>query len=328
MAHAVGTILAGRYEVLGFLGSGGYGEVYRVRDHHLDVTVALKLMRRFAGTNAWAEAQRLMELESDYILKVLNADLDAGVPFLVTKLADSGSADGPMQPIGVPPERAVRWVRHACRGAARTHASRLLHRDIKPHNLFLTTSDEALLGDFGIAVFMDANGEGRPLGTPVTTAPEVAGGHNTTVASDVYSLGATLYALLSGQFSNEIGDPPLRDVAPHISIALAQRVQTAMAPNPGDRFATADDFDAALGTLPPVNRRWRRTDEHLGHDCCFRGTARGKADATVCVLRSGKRWEVLAQHQPTGRRINAACRAPAPESAIARNLRAAIASVP
>jgi serine/threonine protein kinase len=230
--------------------------------------------------------------------------------------------------IGVPPENAVRWVRHACRGAARTHASRLLHRDIKPHNLFLTASGEAQLGDFGIAVRMDANGDGPPLGTPVTTAPEVAAGHNTSVASDVYSLGATLYALLSGLYSNAHGDPPLRDVAPHVSRALAERVHKALSTDPADRFRTAADFDAALGSLPPASRRWRRTDEHSGHDLCYRGEAAGRANATVCLVPAGTRWEVLAQHQPTGRRINAACRAAAPRSAVPRNLRAAMAAVP
>jgi serine/threonine-protein kinase len=270
----------------------------------------------------------LMALRSPYILHVLNADLDAGVPFLVTELAANGSADRPMAAIGVPPDDAVRWLRHACRGAHRTHASRLLHRDIKPHNIFLTASGDAQLGDFGLAVRMDANGEGPPLGTPVTKAPEVAAGQNTTVASDIYSLGATLFALLSGLYSNAIGDPPLRDVAPHVSLALAQRVHKALSADPTARYRTAAEFDSALGGLPPVTRRWRRTDEHPGHDVCYRGQSTGKADATVCLVPAGTRWEVLGQHQPIGRRISAACRGPAPPSAISRNLRAAIAAVP
>jgi serine/threonine protein kinase len=324
----VGALIASRYEVLEYLGSGGYGEVYRVRDHHLDATFALKLMRRFASTNVWAEGQILMRLRSQYILEVENADIDAGVPFLVTAFAANGSADGPMDPIGVPPERAVRWVRHACRGAARTHASRLLHRDIKPHNLFLTASGEAQLGDFGVAVLMDANGEAASFGTPVTRAPEVTAGGNTSVASDVYSLGATLYALLSGGYSNVLGDPPIRDVAPHVSLALAQRVHTAIAPDPADRYGSPAEFDAALGDLPVPRRAWRRTDEHAGHTACFRGEAPGKTDATVCLMPAGTRWEVVARHQPSGRRITAACRPPGPQSALPRNLRAAMADVP
>lgn len=328
MAHPAGTIIDGRYEVLGYLGSGGYGEVYRVEDRHLDAVVALKLLQSLAGTNIWAEAQYLTQLRSQYILEVRNADVDAGVPYVVTELADRGSADEQMDPIGVPPEAAVRWVRHACLGAARTHDGGLLHRDIKPHNLFLTASGEAQLGDFGLAVLMDGNSEGPPFGTPITCAPEVLAGGNTSVRSEVYSLGATLFAFLSGEYSNEIGDPPLRDRAPHLSQALAQRVHKAMAADPAERFATPDEFAAALGALPVPSRRWRRTDEHQGHSCCFRGDGRGKADATVCLVPSGPRFEVVACHRPTGRRIAAACRPPAPPSASARNLRAAIANVP
>lgn len=329
MALSAGTLIDSRYEVRGYLGGGGFGEVYRVVDRHLDTTVALKLLRAFAGTNVWAEAQALMQLRSPYILEVRNADIDAGLPYLVTALAANGSAEAPMNPIGVPPDAAVRWVRHACRGAARTHAAGLLHRDIKPHNLFLTAANEAQLGDFGIAVFMDANGEASPHGTPATRAPEVSAGANTTISSDVYSLGATLYALLSGGYPDPAGGgPPLRDAAPHVSQALAQRVQRAISPTPAARYATAAEFDAALGDLPTGTRTWRRTDEHSGHACCFRGEAPGKAAATVCLVPAGARWEVLGSHQPTGRRISAACRPPAPQSAIARNLRAAMAGVP
>lgn len=323
MARATGTIIGARYEILGYLGSGTYGEVYRARDHHLDTVIALKLLK-IAGGNVWAEAQSLMNLRSHYILPVLNADIYAGVPFLVTELAMNGSADQRMPPAGVAPMTAVRWVRHACRGAARAHGARLLHRDIKPHNLFLTGEGEAQLGDFGIAAFMDANGEASPIGTPITRAPEVTAGGNTSIRSDVYSLGASLYALLSGNYPTTTANAPLRDVAPHVSQALAQRVQKAIAIDPTERYETATALDRALGTLPVASRDWRRTDEHNGHACCYRGTGGGKADVTVCLVPTGTRHEVVAQHQPSGRRISAACRSAAPSSASARHLRAGI----
>jgi serine/threonine-protein kinase len=333
--HPVGTIIANRYEVTGYLGRGGYGEVYKVIDRHQNIAVALKLLGTFAGTNMWAEAQVLTQLRSPYILEVRNADIEAGVPFLVTELAAHGSANAPMQPIGVPINRAVRWMRGACRGAARTHDEGLLHRDIKPANLFLTASDDARLGDFGIAALMNVSREAPPAGTPTTIAPEVAQGANTSIRSDVYSLGATLYALLAGRYAHQsatsvISDQPspLRDLAPHVPQALAQRVSTAMARTPADRYQSPADFDAALGALPAVDRRWRRTDEHAPHHACWRGEASGKADATVCLVSVGTRWEVVGQHQPTGRRISAACRPPAPQSVVPRNLRAAMAAVP
>lgn len=338
-SRSIGALIGNRYEVVGYLGGGTFGEVYSVIDRHQNDRVALKLLGTLAGTSVWDEAQILTRLRGPYIVDVRNADIDAGVPYVVTELARHGSADTAMDPIGVPPAQAVRWARQACRGTSRTHAENLVHRDIKPGNLFLTAAGEARLGDFGIAALMDANGRASAGGTIVTMAPEVAAGGPTTVASDVYSLGATLYALLAGRYAHQLPDPlacrnsvindpppPLRDFAPHVSLALGQRVAKAMERAPTDRYATPADFDAALGTMPEPIRRWRRTDEHTGHDACWRGEARGRTDVTVCLVPVGTRWEVLTLHQPNGRRINAACRPPAPRSAVPRNVRAAIAA--
>jgi serine/threonine-protein kinase len=156
----------------------------------------------------------------------------------------------------------------------------------------------------------------------------------------VYSLGASLFRILAGRFPAEHPIPahlanlivagtltPLRDAAPHVSIALDQRVRRALALNPADRYPTAAEFDAALGELPTMDRRWTRTDEHVGtHLACWRVTGGRKSDATVCVNAVGTRFEVIAAHQPSGRRITGACRAAAPQSAMARNVRAAIAA--
>lgn len=327
MALAPGTLIGNRYAVISKLGDGTYGDVYRARDTHQQLEVAVKLMKHNYGPT-WQEAQVLSELESDYILRIRNAALDSGVPFLVTDIAEHGAADVAMNPIGVDPENAVRWTRHACRGAARTHAARLIHRDIKPGNLFLTGSGGAQLGDFGLAELMDANEEAAPLGTPATKAPEVAAGNNTTVRSDVYSLGATLYALLVGQYAASIGDMPVRDAARHVSRALAGHVHKAMSDTPADRFADAAAFDAALGSLPIQSRAWRRTDEHApAHLYCACGHTVGKQDVTICLVpTTGKRAEVVAMHAASRRRVTAACRGEAPPSQHDRNIRAAIAA--
>ena len=331
----------GRYEIVDYLGGGGYGEVYVVADLHQHQRVALKFLRPTGGS-PWHEAAILTHLRSEYILPVLNADVDMGIAFLVTELAEHGTAEKQRIPIGVPPDRAVRWIRHACRGAARTHQAGLLHRDIKPANLFLTAEGEARLGDFGLACLIGPAGLGPPHGTPVTIAPEAIPGGATSIASDVYSLGATFYALLAGRYAHDDPDinrlyhmvtndpvPPLRDFAPHVSKALNARVMRAMARNPADRYPTPEEFDRDLGLLPTPPRRWWRTDQHVpgGHLACWMGSAAGKTDATVCLVAAGKRFEVVAVHQPSGRRITAACRRPAPSAAVARNLRAAMQAV-
>lgn len=342
MPFPPGYVFASRYRLARFIGRGGYGEVYEAVDTHQGDVVAIKLLQSVSAARPWAEAEVLTALRSRYILGVRNADVATGTLYLVTDLACFGTAADRMSTQGVHPDVAVGWIRHACRGTTRTHHARLVHRDIKPDNLFLTAEDAAVLGDFGLAKLVDAAGRASWGGTPITMAPEVVARGPTSVQSDVYSLGASMYALLAGRYAHNgpdpascyaavlAGPPPrLRDIAPHVTLALAARVETAMERDQTKRYPDPACFDAALGELPTATRRWRRTDEHAPHHrACFRGESVGSGrDATVCAVASGRRFAVEACHQPTGRAINAASRPPARPSLLARNLRAAMATV-
>ncbi len=201
MSVSAGTVVGNRYEILRPLGRGASGEVYEVRDHHQDHLVALKLLDpTVVGPWPWHEATQLTRLRSEYILRVWNADVVAGVPYIVTELATSGTvadvllAQGPFSP-----GEAVKAIRHASRGAARTHDDRIVHRDIKLENLFVGENGHVLLGDFGLAHPMDASRTAPMAGTPAKMAPEVLAGGRTSPSSDIYSLGASLYRLLCGQ---------------------------------------------------------------------------------------------------------------------------------
>jgi serine/threonine-protein kinase len=290
-----GSIIANRYEILRYIASGTYGEVYEVRDRHQDQVVALKVLDPTKLTGwPWDEAARLTALQSDYILRVWNADAVAGVPFVVTELATSTVLDLVQQIPWLLPATAVRYTRHACRGAARTHDEGILHRDIKPENLFVSVTGRVLLGDFGLAYPMDPNGEAPALGTPITKAPEVFAGAPTTVQSDVYSLGACLYRLLTGFYPYEdhapadvpalaalvAGGPPtpVRDLAPHVSQGLAARVDRALDPVAANRYPTAAAMEADLGHLASPARHWQRVPPHPGHDACWEST-----NEAVCV---------------------------------------------
>ena len=229
----------------------------------------------------------------------------------------------------------VRWLRHACHGVARAHALRLLHNDIKPGNLFLNAERECLVADFGFAAVLPAGVDHvRPPGiTMHTVAPEVAAvladpaSAPATVASDIYSLGATTYWLLTGSppldFTG-IADPAaqlahaatgtaarLRDVAPHIPQQLAAVVEKAMARDPLQRHSDATALAAEAGRRPVAAVHWRRTDEHPGHLVCWRGERSARAGPYLVCLEVGARPSqrvITSRLANSGRRIVACCR--------------------
>ena len=159
------TIWAGRYEIRGELGGGGHGTVYRVRDLKIGRDLALKLLQHTGDESIVVrEAHALTALESPHVLRVFNAGIHRDVPFIATDIAELGStedriADG----LGVEPAFAIRWVRQALVGLDYCHRMRVLHRDVTPANIFLSALDHALLGDFGVAVNLDAE-DSAPTG--------------------------------------------------------------------------------------------------------------------------------------------------------------------
>jgi serine/threonine-protein kinase len=141
-----------------------------------------------------------------------------------------------------------------------------------------------------------------------------------SVETDVYSLGATAYWLLAGQppvsvvginpFPARMAaaaaqtPPRLRDVAPHVPVAIASVIEKAMSVNPADRYRSVSELAAALGSRSLPARRWRRTDEHAGHLGCWRGEAAGRSTYVLCLDRDSKptRCTVTTRHE-NGRRV-------------------------
>lgn len=324
-----GQILGGRYEIRKALGTGNFGEVYEVFDHHLKVLCALKIHKQTVA-GPWTEAQILKQLDGEYVLKVLNADLAAGRPYVVTHLATHGTiADKIVPNIGVPITKAVRWARQACQGVSRVHDQRLLHRDIKPENLFIDRHQSILVGDLGLAQLQDASGLADAAGSIPTLAPEVArigtrGQNPTTVrvysiAADVYSLGATLFWMLSGTQpvpgASSFGDvwearqPDVWEVAPHVSRGLRDIVNKSIARDPADRYRSADALDSALGGRSQPAREWTQVQPHPGHAQCFIGT-KGSSCIEVCAIPTNVRTQldVVARHSASRRAVKTAQR--------------------
>ncbi|MFI2203936.1 serine/threonine protein kinase [Streptomyces sp. NPDC020192] len=317
----IGNRISNRYQVLERLGRGATGEVYRVEDEHLRMEVALKLFEPMPGQPAtWDEAQTLKELQSEYLLTVYNADIAAGtdIRYLTMPVMD-GDLEAAAAPFGVDVAKAVHWGQQIGYGLERIHAAGLLHRDVKPGNAFVDSSGDVLLGDLGLAVQMDSNGRSPMEGTFATVAPEVLTTRMCSVASDVYSLAATVFYLLSGQYPNgplSLGPAArrdriisghfdkLRDVAPQVSQSLGAVIERGLSQDPEKRPVNSQEFANQLAQCSLHRRPWKRIPSHSGHDRCFEGGAIKSAKAVaVCVLLDARGRSNIEVKQASGRRL-------------------------
>ena len=300
-----GSRIADRYLVVNHRGGGTFGDVYHVIDEHLGNEVALKLLAPQAGQPAtWDEAQILEQIRSEYLLPVLNADVVPGsdLRYITTRLMTGGDLSEAAKPCGVSPRQAVRWGQQLGHGLDRVHAAGLLHRDVKPANGFLDSGGGALLGDLGMAASVGADGTTPPDGSWATVAPEVAGAPGRcSVRSDVYSLGATVFYLITGEYPVDHHQTPakmrdqivagqrrkLRDLAPQASVSLGRVVERSLSTDPASRQPDALTFANQLSACTHYGRVWIRLPEHPGHRMCFQGDATKTAQAvTVCVITS------------------------------------------
>ncbi|WP_369187246.1 serine/threonine protein kinase [Streptomyces sp. R08] len=295
----------GRYYVVESLGNGTGGDVYRVRDDHLDTEVALKLLTPQAGEPAtWDEAQMLKRLDSKFLLPVINADVVSGkdIRYITTPVMDGGDLENAASPYGVDPLKAARWGCAVGHGLDRMHKAGLLHRDVKPGNSFLNKNGSVLLGDLGLASAVDAQGVAPPRGTMATVAPEIIRDRAPcAISTDIYSLAATVFFLLAGQYPTgqiEVSKVDraskiikgeflkLRDVAPQVSQSLGTIVDRGLSLDPANRPMSALDFANQLASCGHHKRSWNRIAPHSGHDLCYEGVVAGKLTsvALICVI--------------------------------------------
>jgi eukaryotic-like serine/threonine-protein kinase len=273
----------GSYEILALIGVGGMGEVYRARDTRLGRDVAVKIlpeafardaerMRRFEQ-----EARAVATLNHPNVLSIFDTGVQEGVPYLVSELLEGESLRQRLEEGPIPARKAVEYAQQVADGLAAAHEKNIVHRDLKPENLFLTRGGRVKILDFGLAKVQPLEAAGADgatatiaavtnpgvvMGTAGYMAPEQVRGEPVDHRADIFSFGATLYEMLTGNRAfqrptsvetlNAIlkEDPPgLETETLHVAPGLERIVHHCLEKKPGDRFQSARDLTFALTAL-------------------------------------------------------------------------------
>ena len=260
------TLVAGRYRLLGRLGSGGMADVWCAEDSMLHRRVALKFLHeRFAQDEQFVErfrreASAAAGLQHPNVVGVFDRGTFDGSHYIAMEYVE-GAALNDLIERGISVGEAVEIVRQVLAGARYAHANGIVHRDLKPQNVLVDAEGRARVTDFGIARagVSEITQTGSVLGTAQYLSPEQAQGLPVTAASDIYSVGVLLYEALTGRVPFEAESPvsvalkqvserpqPPSQLNPAVSRALDAVVLKALAKDPANRFASAEEFLEAL----------------------------------------------------------------------------------
>jgi serine/threonine-protein kinase len=284
----VGAVLASKYRIERVLGSGAMGVVVAALQRDLGFPVAIKFMAASSVSNQSATARFMREaraaarLRSEHVARVIDfGKLESGAPYIVMEYLEGSDLDALRKSQGkLLAHEAVGYIIQACKGLSEAHAQGIVHRDLKPHNLFLTRRPDGSplvkIVDFGVSKLLDlvedtvtGDGSGDPMvatrtasmmGTPAYMSPEqLRSAKNVDLRSDVFSLGATLYQLVSGALpfrADTLGEmvfvvateppKPLANAAPDLSPDLIGIIDRCLAKDPDARFQSVDELARAL----------------------------------------------------------------------------------
>ena len=278
----------GEYELLGEVGRGAMGVVYRARPPGTNLVVALKQLPAGGLVGADAvrrfreEVQNASGLRHPHIVRIYHVGEQDGRPFYTMELIEGGSLDGRTARYRDDPRAAAALVAKVARAVHYAHQRRLLHRDLKPGNILIDADGEPHIADFGLSTKLDAAGAaaGGPMaGSMPWMAPEAVRGEAVTTAVDVWALGVILYELLTGfrpfggtdrsqiRQAIQAADPlPPRAVNPRLSRDLDAICSKALAKDPDKRYESASELALDLDRWlrdEPVRARRARPPERL-----------------------------------------------------------------
>src|SRR5579884_2995362 len=268
--RAVSLGKAGPFELIELLGEGAVGQVYGARDPLLGRQVAIKMLRReLSGDREfldrfYGEAQRLGDLNHANITTLYGLYFEGDKPFMVMELVRGRTLKDLLRRTRrLPPRESLAVMAQTLAGLAYAHRAWVIHRDIKPSNLMVTDGGIVKIMDFGIARVhgsLHLTRAGQAFLTPLYASPEQIKGEEVDERSDLYSLGVLFYEMLAGRppfvakseyllerAHLEDAPPPLAEAVPDLDPRIAAAVMRALAKNPAERFASAEEFGHAVG---------------------------------------------------------------------------------
>ncbi len=273
-----GSVFHGRYEILGPLGRGGMGMVYKARDRRLDEVVAIKVLRPDFGSDpAMAERFRseiklARKVRHRNVCSIHDYGEDQGLLYISMEYVEGVDLKQVLKQSGaLAPDRGYEVAIQIVEGLQAVHDAGIIHRDLKTPNIMSDGAGMARLMDFGVAKRVGegaATVTGQIVGTPEYMSPEQAQGHKVDTRSDIYALGIVLYEIFTGQvpFRGEtpistilkhLNDPPPLEgpQAAGIPETLKPVLRRCLAKDPADRYATAREVGDALRDARHPSRR-------------------------------------------------------------------------
>ena len=262
-----GMMISDRYEIIDKVGSGGMADVYKAKDHRLNRFVAIKVLRQEYSSDAKfvakfrAEAQSVAGLSHPNIVNVYDVDEDENYNYIVMELVEGITLKKFIEKKGkLDVNEAVGIAVQIAQGMEAAHDNHIIHRDIKPQNIIISKEGKVKVTDFGIAKAATSNTiTSNAMGSVHYISPEQARGGYSDEKSDIYSLGVTMYEMLSGNVPFE-GDStvavalshiqeeavPLHELDPEIPMSLSKIVRKCMQKKPELRYLNAAALIADL----------------------------------------------------------------------------------
>lgn len=253
------TVLAGRYALEGVLGEGGMCQVYLARDLRIPKKWAVKRLsaqgREAASESLRAESELLSPLHHPCLPRVVDFFTDDGDEYLVMDHCEGQTLAAMLKDgaLGAKESFDITEQLADVLHYLHTRPTPIIYRDLKPENIIVSDSGVVKLIDFGIARRhkAEAKNDTQALGTPGYAAPEQYGRGQSDMRTDIYGLAATLYHALSGRHPSQspFSFPPITQICPDFPLALERFLNTSLAMNPDERFATVREFREALSGL-------------------------------------------------------------------------------